>query len=70
MRPGTFGDHVHQAFTEAVAYAKALDDIAYVAEFGHPAIDRKDDSAALEWIRQTARSCLDRQDTRSWNGKT
>jgi len=61
MRPGTFKDHVHQAFTEAVAYGneverlkKLLSDIAYVAEFGHPAIDRKDDAATLEWIKQAA----------------
>ena len=61
MRPGTFKDHVHKAFTEAVAHGneverlkKLLSDIAYVSEFGHPAIDHKDDAATLEWIRQTA----------------
>ena len=63
MRPGTFADHINQAFTEAVANGNEVDllkkiisDIAYVAEFGHPAIDRKDDAATLEWIKQTART--------------
>ena len=35
----------------ALALQKLISDINYVAEFGHPAIDRKDDAAALEWIR-------------------
>lgn len=75
MRPGTFKDHVHQAFTEAVENGKeverlmkVLDDIAYVAEFGHPAINRKDDSLTLEWIKQAARSALgkDRKSKVPW----
>jgi hypothetical protein len=32
-------------------HAKLIEDIDQVAEFGHPAIGRKDDAATLKWIR-------------------
>lgn len=35
----------------AAALQKLISDIEHVAEFGHPAIDRKDNAAVLEWIR-------------------
>lgn len=37
------------------ARERLISDIDHVAEFGHPAIDRQDDAAALEWIRTEIR---------------
>jgi hypothetical protein len=47
-------DEIIPVLEENAKLKKLLSDIAYVAEFGHPAIDRKDDAATLQWIKQAA----------------